>query len=285
MLCYRYFKFDDAKESLNDGWYKTSKPSEFNDPFDCRANFVGEPSDRVLGEYIDRNFKWIRELAIQTNPIWASVSIDRNFVLAKLRASINWAKDATRTMREGADAIVRIMCFSRAAVENEVADNLMWAHYADKGTGVRIGFDFNDANNHRAYHLEAVHYDSAMPTIDLSKVNQWPIDNSEVSKFFAKCLCAKDSSWKYEDEVRMIIPRTAPKIAPMFQERLVKGVKMDFVHFSYAAIRSVDFGVRADIDQCKKLMAAIRGKEDARHISFRRAEYRDDIYGYKFVEL
>lgn len=285
MLCYRYFKFEDAKESLNDGWYKTSKPSEFNDPFDCRANFVGEPSDLVLEEYIDRNFNWIREEAIQANPLWANVSIDRNFILMKLRASINWAQEATQTMRDGANAIVRIMCFSRAAVENELADNLMWGHYADGGTGVRIGFDFNDANNHRAYHLEAVHYDNVMPTIDLSKVNRWPIDNSEISDFFAKCLCTKDSSWKYEDEVRMIIPRTHPKIVPKFQERVVKGVKMDFVHFSYAAIRSVDFGVRAGIAQCKALMTVIREKENTQHISFRKAEYRNDVYGYKFVEL
>ena len=39
MLCYRYMKFKPAQWSLEDGWFKTARPSELNDPFDCRLNF------------------------------------------------------------------------------------------------------------------------------------------------------------------------------------------------------------------------------------------------------
>lgn len=285
MLCYRYMNFQNAKWSLEDGWFKTSRPSEFNDPFDCRANIKGVPSERVLKEYVDLNFKRLRERILLINPALANVNIGRGLILEKLRHRTDWADEVMTELLEGCDAVARIICFSCAAVKDEHSDNLMWGHYADKGAGVRIGFDLDDLKNTGCYLFDRVHYDKVMPTFDLSKLKKWPKEGVSEPEFLFKCMYTKDSSWEYEDEVRMIIPRNHPMHPWMFQERLIEGKKLDFFHLPYSAIRSVDFGVRADIGQCKKLVASIRSNDKARHISFKRATLCDDIYGYRFVGL
>lgn len=285
MLCYRYMSFQNAKWSLEDGWYKTSKPSDFNDPFDCRINVIGELQDEVAAEYIDRNFQQLRARVILKHPELIKLNMGRKLMFEKMRLCADWANEVMTQMRTGCENDARIICFSRAAVEGDGNDNLMWGHYADKGAGIRIGFELDDSNMDNPYRLKRVCYDKEMPTYDLSKLKKWPKEGAPDNDFFFKCIFTKDSSWKDEHEVRMLIPRKHPLFAPLFREMWIEGRKLDFVHLSYNVVRSIDFGVRADISQCKKLAAAIHEKESARHIVFRRAEFRKDIYGYKYVDL
>lgn len=285
MLCYRYMGFQNAKWSLEDCWYKTSRPSEFNDPFDCRINVIGVPPDKVVEECIDRNFQRLRTQVVLKHPEWAKVNIGRKLMFEKLRLCADWANEVMSQMRNGCEDMARIICFSLAAVEDEGVDNLMWGHYADKGSGIRIGFELDDSNIGNPYVLKRVCYEKAIPAYDLSKLRKWPNVRSPDNDFLLKCIFTKDQSWAYEKEVRMLIPRKGPLFEPLFQERRIGGNCLDFYRLPYAAIRTVDFGVRANIEQCKKLMTTIRRNDNTQHIVFRKAEYRDDIYGYKFVEL
>ena len=53
MLCYKYMPYKRFKESILPGgaFIKVSRPSEFNDPFDCVGVVEGELSNNVAKEY------------------------------------------------------------------------------------------------------------------------------------------------------------------------------------------------------------------------------------------
>lgn len=285
MLCYRYMKFKPAQWSLEDGWFKTARPSELNDPFDCRTNFVGAPTDKVLWEYVDRDFAAIRARAIRANPELRKVNIGRKFLFERLRSTANWADGFTELMYDGYDAIQRLICFSVAACKRENADNLMWSHYAGNCTGVRIGFELNDSKQNTRYYLQHVNYEEKIPSVDLARAKKWPIAGEDLKDYFLNCIFTKDRSWEYEDEVRMIIPKNHPAVVSLFQTRWIEGRQYDFFNLPRSLVRSVDFGVRADMLQAKKLMDALRDNLETRHIAFCRAELRHDVYGYKYVRM
>lgn len=285
MLCYRYMKFRDAKWSLEDGWFKTARPSELNDPFDCRLNFIGQPNDKALWNYVDREFAIIKDRALRANPALAKINIGRRFLFDKLRTERRWAEKYTKLMYAQYDEIQRLICFSTAACKDECGDNLMWGHYAENGAGVRIGFEIDDRYLKRQCVFRHVDYEKEIPTVDLSKLKTWPTDAEHSMDTFIRCLFTKDSSWSYEDEVRLVILKDMSLSPPLFEERFIEGKRLDFVRFPYDAICSVDFGVKADKTKALKLVKSLRGNSEADHIVFRRAEYRKDVYGYSYVPM
>ena len=283
MLCYRYMKFRDAKWSLEDGWFKTARPSELNDPFDCRLNFVGKPTDAVLWDYVNRDFPLIKARAIRVNPSLAKINIGRPFIYEKLRAECGWAEKFTKMMYAQHDETQRLICFSTAACKDECGDNLMWGHYAENGAGIRVGFDIDEHQLEKMCTFRHVDYKKEMPKVDLAKLKIWPADAENSWDTFIKCLFTKDCSWRYEDEVRLVILKEESCDPPVFQERFIDGKRLDFVRFPYEAIRTVDFGVRADETAVAKLVEELRGNPSARHIVFRKAALRNDVYGYAYV--
>lgn len=103
-----------------------------------------------------------------------------------------------------------ITCFSR-----DNANILMWSHYADKHSGVCLGFDIDEQDEHlekffdesknrhlfphgRACRLLPIEYVSfdKRPSIDIS---------DEEDSCLMKILTYKSDLWKYEQEVRIIV--------------------------------------------------------------------------------
>ncbi|QKQ26313.1 DUF2971 domain-containing protein [Candidatus Reidiella endopervernicosa] len=74
---------------------------------------------------------------------------------------------------------------------------LMWAHYGDKHKGMCLGFDIHDS------HIKEVTYfpERMAPEVDMEKKYGGLTEDIVVN-----LMCTKYIGWKYENEVRVIVP-------------------------------------------------------------------------------
>lgn len=86
---------------------------------------------------------------------------------------------------------IGVLCFSR-----RWNNPVLWSHYADKHRGLCLGFDIPDQ------HAKKVRYVDRRLKADIEHDN--PSDDANSPGY--KLVITKHSHWKYEAEVRLIIP-------------------------------------------------------------------------------
>jgi hypothetical protein len=99
---------------------------------------------------------------------------------------------AFKAGREAAAKTAGVICFS-----NSWKDPLMWAHYGNKHKGICLGFDISDE------HIKPIEYipELMQPDVDMKK-EFGGVDES----YFEKLFNLKYEGWKYEKEVRVLVP-------------------------------------------------------------------------------
>lgn len=171
--------------TLRKGTIYCSKPSDFNDPWDCRPFFntdlLDDPQER------QRHIDWVVDICrrggCMSNDDIAKMAPqleNRDLLDEKIR-------EITNGMQEAVMDRYRVYCMCPDA-----KNQLMWAHYADSHRGICL--EFNVKNEVICGALE-VQYFSAFPVTraysnDL-KENLLP-------------LLAKSDAWQYENEFRLI---------------------------------------------------------------------------------
>lgn len=156
------------KDVVYDAKIYLSQAKEFNDPFDCRANFNytkaisrGKFRDELI-ERFGEDIKKIPEEIIQKN------------VIEKMRED------------------VFVFCFS------EVWDSiLMWAHYANNYNGYCIKYNMKQVPEYLKYNLYPVLYEKNYIDITESLINI----NDNTGRI---CNLAKAAEWSYEREWRIV---------------------------------------------------------------------------------
>lgn len=143
---------------------------------------------------------------------------------------------------------------------SEIPDNeLMWAHYADRHTGLVLCFDEQHAffnrrrtENDEFYFVRKVRY-SDNPPVSLAT-----IDGDAL-------LITKGTKWSYEREWRMLVPlRDATRSLP------IAGDTVHLFAFPPDALRGVILGINATLDteaEVKDLLS----RPELRHIRMTRA--------------
>lgn len=201
MLLIRHIPYEYWKEAALEGRLKISKPSEFNDPYDCVGHGGGLISYDVLDRWAENNprvvkAKWRWGALSRGQKTWDSLVAERqrkygeifNRLLAK-RTSI--------------DKIFRVMCFSDPAkIIGTSADMLMWSHYAEKGKGVRIWIDIC-TDRMLGWEVKAVHYCDNVPQCDFSCITSLP-SCQYIDDFFENVVYTKGIAWSYEAEYRLL---------------------------------------------------------------------------------
>lgn len=175
---YKYGRFNSPywRDTIFKGKIHLSPAKEFNDPFDCRANFdfqkaigSGKFRDVLLQRGIpDDEIKLLSQDSIYTKVI--------------------------ELMRED----VFVSCLS------EVWDSLlMWAHYANNYNGYCIEYDITQVRDYLKYNLYPVLYEDKYIDItdNLIHLNR----NSGLI-----CNLAKANEWQYEREWRIVEYREQP---------------------------------------------------------------------------
>jgi hypothetical protein len=100
-------------------------------------------------------------------------------------------REAFSEMKRELNESKGLICFSRAW-----SNPLLWGHYADKHTGVALGFDVSD-------HLvaEVIYADKRVRIEVDRKTKRVLLDEEKVSRL----LRTKFLDWKYEDECRLFV--------------------------------------------------------------------------------
>lgn len=98
---------------------------------------------------------------------------------------------AFRATKEKINKSKGLICFSKSWI-----NPLMWGHYAERHTGICLGFDVPDQI------LEPVIYAKSLLKIDIDKKTSKPKLTEETMN---KLLRTKFFDWKYEDEMRLFV--------------------------------------------------------------------------------
>lgn len=153
-------------------WF--SKPSDFNDPFDCRI-------------YPDK--------------------ISANYIADKAPES-SFSRDFTREMLKNNLSDEKALEFIRVAIDNVISEKgikcftpypdnlLMWSHYADSHKGICIEFDVLEDPEFFIFPIK-VKYEKEYPKIDFTNV-------AETVKIYS----TKSIEWSYEEEIRVMKLKT-----------------------------------------------------------------------------
>ncbi len=217
-----------------------SQPSDFNDPFDCQLEYK-------------------RVLRSDLSDFLDSASIDVNSLLDQVNSHIRSA---------------RVCCFSTAR-----KNQLMWAHYAAKHTGICIGFDTAMIARETKCQMTGVSYMSKHPLSSKNKIRGildelqlregLNLANDQQAIFEAiagRLLCSKYSFWRYEREVRLIS----------------QGIEKKAI--SPKAITSVTIGLKATKEVKEELYVALES-DDWRHVKLLEAEKKAEAYALQFKEI
>ncbi len=176
---YKYESFDTAFDKIILG--KTlmfSKPSTFNDPFDCNEYLlIPELTDEMVDKALD--------------------SLEENLTTEyrnRLKNNLKNPENVAAILREEKEKF-KMTCFSRISDET-----LMWSHYADKHNGICVGFKF-PIDYQEKFILCGVRYENEVKPIDGAT------DFLRTSLYW---LTTKSERWNYEKEVRAIT-KTIPE--------------------------------------------------------------------------
>ncbi|MBH9648045.1 DUF2971 domain-containing protein [Burkholderia vietnamiensis] len=191
-LLYHYQSFnehtvDRLERTLRDRTIYMSRPSAFNDPWDCKPWFdvsvLTDPQER------ERHLQWLMRTAnvrpedeqeLRTNPLLMEV------IIAQIRDGHVRAIDDQ----------YRLYCLLP-----DPKHPLMWAHYGDSHRGIALEFDATADQIMWAYR---VHYRDTYPTIRMYEDD----NNANLVPIFTK-----SDVWEYENEYRLIAEeRDQPRV-------------------------------------------------------------------------
>lgn len=229
MLCYKYMPWEYWFDTILAGRIKASKPSEFNDPFDCVGAIEGRLSEDAAREFADKSCeKYI--------PLDADIA-KRELAKRLIKCNAEELVAEAFANKKYLDIVFRIACFSAVDGISDNADLLMWSHYADKARGVRIAIDIPETS--AAYAVERVQYSDKMPVYHLQDESPF-LNGYQWNLALRRFVCTKSLAWEYEQEVRLIFDASGARTDMC----AVKGI--DFFNVPRGWFKSISFGSEVD---------------------------------------
>lgn len=278
MTLFKYIRREriDVIENLE---IRFTQPDALNDPFELRphfesivaeadvlANFPQTPVDlrpMVAQAYFmlseDQRAMLPLEAAIQALEAFMATDDARQATAQRLQIFLRSMRDGAAPIR---DAIYRAFNDNVGILSlSEVPDNeLMWAHYADRHTGLALCFDekhlfFNrqSTENDEFYFVREVRY-SDRPALPLV-----PIDGDAL-------LITKGTQWSYEKEWRMLVPlRDATRLLT------IAGETVHLFAFPPDALRGIILGAHTSLDTEASVQRVLSDRPELRHARVTRA--------------
>jgi len=223
IFLYKYIDLSGGIALIENKTFKFSNPKDFNDPFDLYEELIDFSQHKIIPKLpMSRKEK-------------------RKVVTVSDKTRIKTLKYEWKKIKND----FGISCFSRT-----YKNILMWSHYAQKHTGICIGF-YVDANLLLDDTIFAfgVKYENDFEPLPFNS-----LDRNALLKAATQYLSLKAIFWKYEEEIRLI------------SFDYFKSNKDGFMKFEkYAEIREVYFGLKTsenDKVKVKKLFSKHRTKPD-----------------------
>lgn len=159
-----------------------SKPTSFNDPFDCAITL----SKDKLKESMDHA---VSEIA-RMHHISKEQIANHDKLTPQDENSYEWLRTSLKnTMQE-----VGVLCLSRTPSEI-----LMWSHYADNHKGFCVEYDCTEGTLLKKL-AQPVRYSDSIPALSLANLPSGAENN-----FLDACIYTKAKQWEYEQEWRVIM--------------------------------------------------------------------------------
>jgi hypothetical protein len=275
MLLHRYLG-SHAFETLKEAKLKTSRLTDFNDPFEFLFITKGKVTAKIAREYISFRSNSPDFLQLAAQQIQGLLMAkDPTKVLKKNipRLTANLVKNSEniiqlplRLREQMADKNSRIICFSDSKI-NPLDEILLWSHYAKMHGGVRIGFEFPDGIKY-PFKVFKVDYREKRFEIDVSE----GLSNLTIGQALVESAKVKSLAWRYENEYRLL---THPDCC---EQRTMPDSRQEcFLVFDRGWVKSIDFGVRcsqAEIERILNLLKSDYPKEiRCRKAVFHKTEY------------
>jgi len=173
-----------------------SKPSSFNDPFDCFVVFEDKIKIKDFEYYLRKN-------RLKNFPDGAETVEEAIVIMNSIFKKIG---------RDIADKSLGVSCFSKNW------DNfLLWSHYADSHSGLCVGFKTKyysksyciETDNFPSLVKSELEYDGMMPLVHIQYTDKIPKafnPYTENQYDLEQFLISKGTHWSYEGEMRAILP-------------------------------------------------------------------------------
>jgi Protein of unknown function (DUF2971) len=271
-----------------------SRPSKFNDPFDCQPRFrspilTPELERSCVEEFlrvIDGNAPSlsIKNIAGKLHSILSSAikaeRVDRNEAIEAFVSGLRESMDPSRGLEKkyfemlvGNLNDVKVLCLTRA-----FSNILMWSHYADNHRGALILF--GPVSTDSQFRIaRSVRYTDDLPyTYDpdiIPKLFSGQVSSTDpdlLDSAMNKVVFTKATAWSYEDEFRIL---AGSGFNP--------DKEIEFNGFNMADVVAVIFGARSNREQDRAIaLAASKHYPAAKWFN---SELRDDMFGLKLEPL
>ena len=219
---YKYHQFSATALSNLVGrkiWF--SRPSSFNDPYDCRIAPKTEISDESIERFLKAKFGDQRGAELASKHRGTDGKFDKD-TLEQLQQRLS--EDFEKLRHEMSNN--RGVCCLSAKKD----DLLMWSHYADSHKGFCLEFCTSDERFARAQKVE---YSKVIPTVDPVAAVLGEGHSARTAMIFTKMKC-----WEYEEEWRIFHkkPSTAYGYGVNALTGIYFGSEMERAHIEIIAL-------------------------------------------------
>jgi len=246
-ILYKYSSFDNTIKIIESSKIKITKPSNFNDPFDCSIPNIDYSFKEIETHFISKINIFMKTMGQQNlNENKKEFNNLRDEIKMDFKNSFN--KDFFNellSIRKDWNSHIdnyKILCLSKSS-----KNILMWSHYAQEHNGIVLGFDFNkDKPIYKK--LQPVKYDKELKiTKDFfNKLFKDLINDSIKSELSGKniinenkfanvfvnhlfdYLFIKNNVWNYEEEYRLI----------------TNASQGNFLDFNDTSLKEIIFGIK-----------------------------------------
>ncbi|WP_169392523.1 MULTISPECIES: DUF2971 domain-containing protein [Psychrobacter] len=147
------------------------------------------------------------------------------------------------------------------SLSKNCTDELLWAHYADNHQGFCIEYDLETLISFQRnyYYKFDIEYSSFPPKLNLNDI----IKSEENIRFIRKLIGFKSIRWAYEQEVRLITPKSGLQ------------------DYDYRALKAIYFGIRMPKERKLKVMKRLCG----RGIKYYNIKFKNNSYKFTFEPI
>ena len=270
-LCRYFDKYKYGKDVLKKLRLKVSDPTTYNDPFEFLPAIQGELDKKSFINYISQNQNLKQRIGF--DKIYNLENID--IVYNQLK---NQYPEALRKyiyrIREIVSNQYRVLCFSDLDKINPQEDILMWSHYTQNHSGLRIVFDSDKINISRRQ-LIKIDYKTERSKIHLNDILN---GNKNLDNKFKTLIKEKCKTWDYENEYRLLIERKE------CYSKTINNLDLDFIKIKPNTINRVDIGVNVK-DNFKNEILELVDSEVFSHVEVNYTNINDTEYKLNYERI
>jgi len=212
ILRYKYVPLTESSLNiLREGTIKFTKPSEFNDPFDCNPDY----DPMAYADFLLRNKSLLKRAGDAMHLSPAQRLQNRSKMAKRIENSIK-----NDNFPNGFVDDVGILSLSR-----DPLNLLMWSHYASNHTGFVVELSIPQSASITSDESDTLFLDCLFPLpVEYSPekpiIN--PFDHRDLNA--SKQFLVKSTDWIYEKEERVIDFLRGPGVHPFKQKEILKSV-------------------------------------------------------------